>query len=114
MLSDGSNLKLITCSLSFLFIFLLSWPTETGCYEASCVETALLLSVAFSWSKANEIDFFRGDVFHGWYIFGGYIKSLKEDNSRQNILKRRFWFVSLLLLDLAVIIFVIKFSWLFN
>ena len=65
-------------------------------------------------AKANEYDFLKGDAFYGLYIYGTKINPLNQDSSSQHKFYRYFWFLSLILADIGVIFYIVKFSWLFN
>ena len=108
------NKKLIISVFSFIVVFLLIFPVHADCQVNKCFELAFLLSFIFSWAKANEYDFLKGDAFYGLYIYGTKINPLNKDSSSQHKIYRYFWFLSLILADIGVIFYIVKFSWLFN
>ena len=108
------KIKLFTCVLSFIIMFLLLYPIHRECAFGDCFVGSLAVATLFASAKYNEIDFLKGKAFYGGYIYGGKIPSIEEDSSEKNILRRRLWFGSLIFLDSLMIILAIKFSWVFN
>jgi hypothetical protein len=79
-----------------------------------CFKGAIAFAAVFAYGKYNEIDYFKGRAFYGLYFYGQKIKSLSDDHSKKNILIRRLHFCTLIMMDFLVVVFVIKYSWLFN
>ena len=106
--------KLWVVFFSFIVVFFSMYPIYATCNLDRCLEGSLAIAVLFSYTKINEIDFFLGKDFYGIYFYGPKIKSLLRDSSKRNILTRRVNFFTLIMADVLVIVFIVKYSWIFN
>ncbi len=106
--------RTILFAFSFILIFLLMYPIHKTCDMNDCLKGAIAFAFLFAYGKYNEYEYLKGKAFYGLYFYGGKIPSIKDDSSDKNRRIRGFHFLSLIIMDIFVIVFIVKYSWLFN
>ncbi|VVM18169.1 hypothetical protein BSPWISOXPB_11005 [uncultured Gammaproteobacteria bacterium] len=98
---------------SFVIMFFTMHPTYRLCSE-KCLMQALLLAIIFSYCNLNIYKFIKGEEFDEFSESAYTLPSLSIDNSIKNKIFRLFWFSSFVIVNLIILYFSFKLSWLFN
>ncbi len=94
-------------------MFFLMYPVYLECDE-NCLKWSLLLSLMFAGFNVSIYNFFIGDSFFFPIVKGAVVDSIVKDNSKKNIIIRRFGLahsISWIFMDFYG---VFKLSWIFN